>query len=103
MIVTAIFKAKLGKESELQAELHAGALESWKEDGVLGYYVHELIDQSGTYMNIEVYKDAAAFASHLETSHVKSFLGKLDDLLAEPLTVYQGNPLFGGENSKASL
>jgi quinol monooxygenase YgiN len=103
MIVTAIFKAKPGKESQLHAELHAGATESWKEDGVRGYYVHELIDQPGTFMNIEVYRDAEAFASHLETNHVKSFLGKLDDLLSEPLTVYQGNALFGGEGSKAAL
>ena len=103
MIVTAIFKAKPGKESELRNELHGGASASWNEAGVRGYHVHELIDQPGTFMNIEVYKDAAAFASHLETSHVKSFLGKLDDLLSEPLTVYQGNALFGGESSKAAL
>ena len=103
MIVTAIFKAKPGKESELLAELHAGATESWKEDGVQGYYVHKLIDQPSTFMNIEVYKDAAAFTSHLETSHVKSFLEKLDDLLSEPLTVYQGEAQFGGESSKAAL
>jgi quinol monooxygenase YgiN len=103
MIVTAIFKAKPGKEAELQAELHAGATASWKEEGVRGYHVHQLKDLPGTFMNIEVYKDAAAFASHLETTHVKSFLGKLDDLLSEPLTVYQGESLFGGESSKAAL
>jgi quinol monooxygenase YgiN len=103
MIVTAIFKAKPGKESELHAELHAGATASWAEEGVRGYYVHQLMDQPGIFMNIEVYKDAAAFAAHLETNHVKSFLGKLDDLLSEPLTVYQGSALFGGESSKAAL
>ena len=103
MIVTAIFKAKPGKESELREELHGGASASWDEVGVRGYHVHELIDQPGTFMNIEVYKDEAAFQSHLETPHVKSFLGKLDDLLAEPLTVDQGKALFGGENSKAAL
>ena len=103
MIVTAIFKAKPGKESELLAELHSGATESWKEDGVQGYYVHKLIDQPSTFMNIEVYENEAAFQSHLETAHVKSFIGKLDDLLSEPLTVYQGKALFGGENSKAAL
>jgi quinol monooxygenase YgiN len=54
-------------------------------------------------MNIEVYVDEAAFKSHLETPHVKSFLGKLDDLLSEPLTVFQGNAIFEGENSKAAI
>lgn len=103
MIVTAIFKAKPGKESELRDELHAGASASWAEPGVRGYNVHELIDQPATFMNIEVYADEAAFKAHLETPHVKSFLGKLDDLLSEPLTVYQGKALFGGENSKAAL
>lgn len=103
MIVTAVFKAKPGKAAELRNALHTGASASWDESGVRGYSVHELIDQPGTFMNIEVYLDEAAFKLHLETTHVKSFLGKLDDLLAEPLTVYQGNALFVGENSKAAL
>jgi quinol monooxygenase YgiN len=103
MIVTAIFKAKAGKVEELRSELHSGARASWLETGVRGYNVHELIDQPGTFMNIEVYVDEAAFKAHLETPHVKSFLEKLDDLLAEPLTVYQGSALFGGENSKAAI
>jgi hypothetical protein len=34
---------------------------------------------------------------------VKAFLGMLDDLLANPLTVYQGRALFGGENAKSSI
>ena len=67
MIVTAIFKAKPGKESELREELHGGASASWNEVGVRGYHVHELIDQPGTFMNIEVYKDEAAFQSSTET------------------------------------
>ena len=103
VVVTAIFKAKPGKEKELRNELHGGAKESWKETGVRGYFVHEVIDQPGTFMNIEVYVDEAAFKSHLETPHVKSFLGKLDDLLSEPLTVFQGNAIFEGENSKAAI
>ena len=103
MIVTAIFQAKPGKEDELYDELHSGAAASWQEVGVKGYFVHKLNDKPGVFMNIEVYADEAAFKSHLETSHVKSFLGKLVDLLSEPLTVFQGVSLFGGENSKAAL
>lgn len=103
MIVTAIFRAKTGKETELYDELHSGAIASWQEVGVRGYFVHKLNDQPGVFMNIEVYADEEAFKTHLETSHVTSFLKKLEDLLAEPLTVFQGTPLFGGENSKATL
>jgi quinol monooxygenase YgiN len=54
-------------------------------------------------MNIEVYADEAAFKAHLETPHVKAFLGMLDDLLANPLTVYQGKAQFVGEHSKATI
>ena len=103
MIVTAIFEAKAGKADELRKQLHNGASASWQESGVKSYAVHELIDRPGVFMNIEVYENEAAFQSHLETAHVKSFIGKLDDLLSEPLTVYQGKALFGGENSKAAL
>lgn len=54
-------------------------------------------------MNIEVYADDAAFQAHLETPHVKAFLGMLDDLLANPLTVYQGRAQFAGENPKSAI
>lgn len=103
MIVTAIFEAKAGKVDELRKQLHNGASESWKEPGVKSYAVHELIDRPGVFMNIEVYADEAAFKSHLETPHVKAFLGMLDDLLANPLTVYQGSAQFVGEHVKATI
>jgi quinol monooxygenase YgiN len=103
MIVTAIFEAKAGKVDELRKQLHKGASESWKEPGVKSYAVHELIDRPGVFMNIEVYADEAAFKSHLETPHVKAFLGMLDDLLANPLTVYQGSAQFVGEHAKATI
>jgi quinol monooxygenase YgiN len=103
MIVTAIFEAKAGKVDELRKQLHNGASESWKEPGVKSYAVHELIDRPGVFMNIEVYADQAAFKSHLETPHVKAFLGMLDDLLANPLTVYQGSAQFVGEHAKATI
>jgi quinol monooxygenase YgiN len=103
MIVTAIFEAKAGKVDELRKQLHNGASESWKEPGVKSYAVHELIDRPGVFMNIEVYADEAAFKSHLETPHVKAFLGMLDDLLANPLTVYQGSAQFVGEHAKATI
>ncbi len=103
MIVTAIFEAKAGKVEELRKQLHHGASESWKEAGVKSYSVHELIDRPGVFMNIEVYADDAAFQAHLETPHVKAFLGMLDDLLANPLTVYPGRPQFAGENPKSAI
>ncbi len=103
MIVTAIFEAKAGKADELRKQLHSGASQSWKESGVKSYAVHELIDRPGVFMNIEVYENEAAFKSHLETDHVKAFLGMLDDLLANPLTVYQGSALFVGESAKSSI
>ena len=103
MIVTAIFEAKAGNADELRKQLHSGASQSWKESGVKSYAVHELIDRPGVFMNIEVYENEAAFKSHLETAHVKAFLGMLDDLLANPLTVYQGSALFVGESAKSSI
>ena len=103
MIVTAIFEAKAGKADELRKQLHNGASASWQESGVKSYAVHELIDRPGVFMNIEVYESQAAFEAHLQTTHVKSFIAMLDDLLANPLTVYQGTPLFNGENKKSSI
>lgn len=103
MIITAIFEAKPGKEAELRAQLHAGASASWGEPGVLAYTVHELIDKPGSFMNIEVYASEADFKSHLETPYVKALLAMLDELLATPLTVYQGTSIFSGEHPKSAL
>ncbi len=103
MIITAIFEAKSEKVAELRRLLEEGAKASWKEPGVKYYAVHEVKDKPGTFMNIEVYKDEAAFQSHLETPHVKSLLAVLDDFLANPLTVYQGSALFAGQDPKSAL
>lgn len=103
MVITAIFEAKPGKADQLRKELENGARKSWQEAGVLSYAVHELSDKSGVFMNIEVYRDEDAFKSHLDSPHVKAFLGMLDDLLANPLTVYQAKALFAGENPKSSI
>ncbi len=54
MILTAVFTAKEGKREALKAELHAGAVESRKEAGIIYYLVNEVEDNPNIFMNIEV-------------------------------------------------
>jgi quinol monooxygenase YgiN len=103
MILTAVFTAKAGKYDVLKAGLHAGAVESRKEAGVMFYLINEVEDRPNTFMNIEVYQSEAAFQEYLKAAHVVSLLEKLDDLLEVPLVVYKGNEIFNNEGTKSAL
>lgn len=103
MIVTALFKAKPGYENDLKKILHETAQASWQENGVRSYAVHQIKDEVGSFLNVEIYESKQAFETHLATNHVKTIIDALDHLLSEPAQILQMNGLFVGEHSKSSL
>lgn len=53
-----------------------------KEPGCEQFDVIVTEDAPNTAVLYEVYRDAAAFDAHLETSHLKAFRDRIDDLVA---------------------
>lgn len=103
LVVVAIATAQAGKESELKSRLEGVAVASWDEPGVVTYAVHDLVDQPGSFMMVEVYASQAAFDAHLETEHVKALIADLGSLVEGELVVHQGVATDFSAGTKGSL
>ena len=91
-VVVAVAKAQPGKEDELGRRIQHVAEQSWLEPGVVSYAVHQIADEPGQFMMVEVYASDDAFQDHLDTEHVKALIGDLPGLVDGDLIVYQGHP-----------
>ena len=90
LVVVAIATAQAGQEAELKSRLEGVATASWDEPGVVSYAVHDLRDNPGSFMMVEVYASQTAFDAHLETAHVKALIADLGSLVEGELVVHQG-------------
>jgi len=62
------------------------ASHSRQEPGVVRFDVVQRSDDPTRFMLLEVYRDAAAQASHRETPHYHAWAATVTDMLAEPRT-----------------
>jgi len=62
------------------------ATHSRQEPGVARFDLIQQTDDPTRFMLIEVYRDAAAHASHRETPHYHAWIAKAGDMMAEPRT-----------------
>ena len=84
ILLTARFKAKAGKEEEVERILTSLLEPTNNEEGCLFYYLHKIKDDTGHFFFYEGYTDQAAFDAHVATSYVQGFLNRTDELCAEP-------------------
>lgn len=103
LVVVAVATAKAGQEAQLKDRLEGVARASWEEPGVVTYAVHDLVDRPGEFMMVEVYASREAFDAHLETSHVKSLIADLENLVEGELVVHQALAADFSSGSKGSL
>ncbi|MED1205799.1 putative quinol monooxygenase [Heyndrickxia acidicola] len=88
VIITAILKAKPGKEPLLREELKKVLPASREEEGCVKYTLHESLDDKGTFMFYEIWKDETALQHHMEAPHYKEYRKNVADLL-ETREVYR--------------
>ncbi len=84
LTVVARLKAKPGKENDVKQRLLALIAPTRKEQGCINYDLHESLDDKTLFVFYENWTSKAALDAHLQTPHVQAFLGKADELLAEP-------------------
>lgn len=89
-VVVAVATAKAGMEAELGSRLRGVAEASWEEPGVVTYAVHDIVDQPGQFMMVEVYASDQAFDDHLATAHVVALIADMPSLAEGELAVFQG-------------
>ena len=81
IVLVANFKAKQGKEKELEELLLGMVPKVQAEEGTLMYTLHKAKKDEGQFLFYEQYKDKEAFDFHRKTPYFQEFAGKLADLL----------------------
>lgn len=85
--VIATIKAKPGKEAATQKALLALIKPTRAEAGCINYDLHQLSDDPKVFVFHENWKSKEDLDEHLAKPHLVEFLGKVDDLLAEPVDI----------------
>ena len=82
--VFALIKAKPGMEETVQQELLALVGPTRSEEGCINYDLHGSLDHKGNFRFYENWTSKELLDRHLQSAHVKRFIAKADQLLAEP-------------------
>jgi quinol monooxygenase YgiN len=92
--VFALVKAKSGMEETVKKELSALVAPTLKEEGCINYDLHQSLDLKGHFRFYENWTSKELLDRHLESGHVKRFIAKVDQLLAEPpeITLWERMP-----------
>ncbi|MCP8968982.1 putative quinol monooxygenase [Ectobacillus ponti] len=86
IIVTAILKPKEGCREQLLLELQKVQAASQEETGCVQYKLHE--SEESAFVLYEIWKDDAAFASHMQSAHYQEYRNQIADLI-ETREVYK--------------
>ena len=76
----AILDAKPGLEDAFRESILQLVRAVRREPGCVTFTAYEARDTPGRFYLYEVYTDAAAFATHLQTEHVHTFISTIPDL-----------------------
>ncbi len=82
--VVATFKAKAGMEDILKNACLALIEPTRAEPGCITYDFHQSCDDQSHFMFYENWMSKEELNKHLEMPHLKKFLGKVPELVAEP-------------------
>src|SRR4029077_15669337 len=85
--VFAIVKAKKGMEDAVGRELQALLAPTRVEKGCLNYDLHRSQTEPGSYRFYENWVCKEDLDRHLQSPHVRRFVDRADELLAEPVDI----------------
>lgn len=84
LTVVATLNATPGQEATLRRELLALIAPSRQDAGCVNYDLHQAVDNPGHFLFHENWTSKQHLDDHLARPHLKAFLAKAGDLLAEP-------------------
>lgn len=83
IVLTATFKAKAGKEVDLEKILREMIPQVDKEEGTTLYILNRSAVDSSRFLFYEMYKDKAALESHSSTPYFQALLKNIEGLVVE--------------------
>jgi len=87
IIVLARIKAKEGLVEQVRQELASFVAPTRTEAGCISYDLHQGAEDQSLFMFYEQWAGKQALDEHLQKPHLKAFIAKADDILAEPMDV----------------
>ncbi|MBX0358547.1 putative quinol monooxygenase [Halobacillus sp. Nhm2S1] len=78
--INAIIKAKQGQEQALFEEMKKAVEPSQSEEGCMEYTLHRSLDDEGTFVFYETWKDETALKAHIESDHYQAYRKATADL-----------------------
>ena len=84
LFISAAFRARPGKETELRDALTALLRPTRAEPGCLTYDLHEGLGDPARLMMFETWESQAAIDGHMKSPHVQKFAPRVDGLCSEP-------------------
>lgn len=85
LTVLARIRAKAGKEIEVFQEISALIPPTRAEDGCINYELHRAEGDPALFCLYETWRSRGDLDQHLATPYLQAFLGKVPELLAEPV------------------
>lgn len=85
--VVATIKAKPGMEDTVRAAVEALVAPTRAEAGCINYDLHQSAEDPSVLMLYENWVSKKDLDEHLAMPYLKDFLGKADELLAEPVGI----------------
>jgi quinol monooxygenase YgiN len=87
VMLMARFKAKKDRVDEVHDLLMSLIEPTRSEEGCVFYYLHRDVNDPSRFIFYECFKDQSAFDAHAGKPYIKAFLGKTDELMAEPYEI----------------
>ncbi len=88
-VVVAHFRAKPGKENDLERLLLSLVEPTRQEQGCLRYDLHRDEQDPSQFLFYEIWADREAWDAHMLSAHLKAFKPAVEPYLAEPLRLWQ--------------
>jgi quinol monooxygenase YgiN len=85
--VVARFRAKSGLERQVADALSDLIQPTRKEPGCVNYDLHQSPEDKTLFLFYENWTSKRDLDQHLETPHLRNFLSKASDILAEPVEI----------------
>jgi quinol monooxygenase YgiN len=87
LTVVAKIRAKAGKEEQVRNALLSLVAPTRAEAGCINYDLHQSVDDKALFLFYENWTGKKDLDDHLAMPYLRDFLGKADELLAEPVEI----------------
>lgn len=88
-VVVAHFRAKPGKEDDLERLLLSLVEPTRQERGCLLYDLHRDLQDPSQFLFYEIWANREVWDAHMASPHLDAFKPVVDDFLAGPLQIWQ--------------